>query len=69
MATCSEEIRGLISKAEGMGAVVHVEWDLDALIDEGRSIITEVQVSGLKGCGPYPMSAITASERLRELTA
>lgn len=69
MGTCNKELLVLISKAESMGAIVHVEYDMDALIDEGRTIISEVQVSGLKGCGPFPMSAIAAAERLRELTA
>lgn len=68
MGTCNKELAKLISKAESMGATVQVEYDLDTLIDEGRSIINEVQVSGLKGCGPFPMSAIAAAERLRELT-
>lgn len=69
MSTCNTELRDLISKAEAMGATVHVEYDMDALIDEDRSIINEVQVSDLKGCGPFLMSPIAAAERLRELTA
>ena len=69
MSTCNKELKTLISKAEAMGATVQVGYDMDALISEGRSIICEVQVSGLKGCGPFPMQAITAAERLRELTA
>lgn len=69
MSTCSKELRVLISKAETMGAKVEVGYDMDALIAEGRSIITDVQVSGLKGCGQFPMSALAAAERLRELTA
>lgn len=69
MSTCSKELRALISKAETMGAIVLVNYDMNALIGEGRSIITDVQISGLNGCGPFPMSAIAAAERLRELTA
>ncbi|MDQ0655145.1 hypothetical protein [Pseudomonas cedrina] len=69
MSTCNKELKALISKAEAMGATVQVGYDMDALIGEGRSIICDVQVSGLKGCGPFPMQAITAAERLRELTA
>lgn len=69
MSTSNKELNALISKAEAMGATVQIGYDMDALICEGRSIICGVQVSGLKGCGPFPMSAITAAERLRELTA
>jgi len=58
MSTCNTELRDLISKAESMDATVHVEYDMDALIDEGRSIINEVQVSSPKRCGPIPMTAI-----------
>lgn len=69
MSTCNKELKVLIQKAEAMGATVSVGYDMDALINEGRSMINAVQVSGLKGCGPFPMQAITAAERLRVLTA
>lgn len=68
MPTCNKELRALISKAEAMGATVKVGYDLDALISEGRSIISDLQVSGLKGCGPFPMPALAAAERLRDAT-
>lgn len=69
MSTCNKELHALISKAEARGATVQVDYDMNALVSEGRSIICAIQVFGLKGCGPYPMPAITAAERLRELTA
>ncbi|WP_434598583.1 hypothetical protein M1D58_27370 (plasmid) [Pseudomonas sp. R4-76] len=69
MSTCNKELKTLISKAESMGATVQIGYDMNVLISEGRSIISDVQISNLKGCGPFPMPAITAAERLRELTA
>lgn len=69
MSTHNKELKVLISRAETMGATVEIGYEMDALIGEGRSIICDVQISGLKGCGPFPMPAIAAAERLRELTA
>lgn len=69
MTTNSNEIAQLIRKAEAMGATVITELDLDSLLDEGRAVINTVQISGLKGCGPFSMPVVAAAERLRELTA
>jgi hypothetical protein len=67
--TDQKEIRSLIARAEAKGAVVTVKIDQSALETEGREIIEEVQVVGLKGVGRYPMSLISAAERLREALA
>jgi len=64
--TDTKELLTLIAKAEARGAVVGVQYDETAFVEEGRKIITRVQVLGLKGIGPYPMDALSAAERLRE---
>lgn len=64
-----EELRILIDKARDKGAAVIVSFDKKAQESEGREIVNTVQVLGLEGCGSYPMTAIAAAERLRELTA
>lgn len=61
-----EELLELISQARAQGATVHVDYDRQAEVDEGRILIAAVQVVGLKGCGPHPMPPLYASERLRE---
>jgi len=63
--TDTQEIRALIDKAAQAGARVRVEFDSEAMINEGRLIIDTVQVSGLAGVGPNPMPAVSAAERLR----
>lgn len=67
--TSTEELANLIEKARTMGAVVQVTYDEALRAAEGRVVIETILVSGLKGCGVHPMSAIGAAERLRELTA
>ena len=67
--TSQKEIRDLIARAEARGAVVTVQIDEGAFEEEGREIIEVVQVCGLKGIGPHPMSLISAAERLREALA
>lgn len=62
--TNTNELNVLIAKARDNGATVLVSYDLEAEL-EGRQIIQTVQVVGIKGCGPFPMPAITAAERLR----
>jgi hypothetical protein len=69
MTTSANEIAQLIRKVEAMGATVTTELDMDALVGEGRAVISAVQITGLKGCGPFPMSIVAAAERMRELTA
>lgn len=59
----------LIGKARENGATVLVTYDQDARISEGREIIETVAVIGLRGCGPFPMPALSATERLSELLA
>lgn len=63
--TDTKELNTLINQAEALGAVVTVTYDQDALIDEGRHIHETIQVTGLAGIGPYPMSPIAAAESLR----
>lgn len=58
--TSDKELDDLIAQAERRGAVVTVERDADGGY---RSVM----VAGLPGCGPRPMSPISAAERLREL--
>lgn len=65
--TSNQELNDLIAKARARGAVVKVTLDPVALHKEGREIIDTVQVSGLKGCGPFPMTALGAAERLRQI--
>lgn len=65
--TSNQELQDLISKARAKGAIVKVTFDAEADLNEGRQIIDTVQVAGLMGCGPSPMPAIAAAERLRTL--
>ena len=65
--TTTAELKSLIEKAEAKGATVTVTFDEEIMETEGREIYETIQVSGLKGCGPFPMSPIAAAERLREL--
>ena len=63
-----DEIRTLIAKAEAMGAIVNTVLDVDAWMD-GQEVYETVQVLGLKGVGPWPMSLIAATETLRKVMA
>lgn len=65
--TSTQELNSLIEKARAAGATVNVTHDAAAKSEEGRDIIETVQVIGLRGCGPHPMSPISAAERLRGL--
>lgn len=62
-------LNDLIGKAREAGATVLVTYDHGAWINEGREIVETVAVVGLRGCGPFPMPAISAAERLGELLA
>lgn len=61
------ELTELIARAEAKGAHVEVEYDSEALSQEGRTVPKKLTVSGLRDCGPGAMSPIAAAERLREL--
>lgn len=67
--TSNQELKDLIEKARARGAIVEATLDQRALEVEGRQIISTVKVVGLRGVGNYPMSAIAAAERLREVLA
>lgn len=62
--TDRKELERLIHRATAYGAVVIVDEGQDR---DGRFSIETVRIVGLPGCGPFPMSAIGAAERLREL--
>lgn len=59
----------LILKARRSGVTVMVTYDESARMLEGREIIESVSVISLKGCGPFPMPALAAAERLSEALA
>lgn len=63
--TDTYELDSLIIRARSLGATVVIEYDAGALAKEGRQIYQTIQVSGLAGVGPYPMSPISAAETLR----
>ena len=63
--TDNKELIELIRKIKVIGGNVTVTYDNEALQNEGRQIIDTVQISGVKGIGPYPMSAIGAAESMR----
>jgi hypothetical protein len=65
--TNNKELHALVTRACDAGANVLVTYDHAARISEGRKIIATVQVQGVKGIGPYPMPAIRAAERLRDV--
>lgn len=57
--TDRKELENLIATARHHGAAIRLRWD-------AAGAIKSVQVdSGIPGCGPHPMSAISAAERLR----
>lgn len=63
--TDTNELDRLVSTARYFGATVTVVYDDDAFKTEGRRVYETIQVSGLAGVGPYPMSPISAAETLR----
>lgn len=65
--TSNNELSELIKAARIAGATVLITYDDNSMIFEGREIIDTVQVIGIKGCGPFPMPAIAACERLRQV--
>lgn len=63
----NSELHALCDLAKRSGAQLTITHDERALKEEGRMIIDTVQiVSGVPGIGPYPMSAIFATEALRK---
>lgn len=68
--TTNAELKNLIEAARAKGAVILITFDAGVLFGEGREIIETVQiVGGVSKCGPFPMPAITAAERLRGFLA
>jgi hypothetical protein len=63
--TDTQELDDLITSARARGAIVTVVYDADVFVAEGRRIHESIQVTGLPGVGPYPMSPISAAETLR----
>ena len=63
--TDTRELDDLISQARYFGATVVVTYDADAMREEGRQVYETIQVSGMVGVGPFPMSALGAAETLR----
>ena len=62
--TCKKELQELATWAESRGAVVIINEKME---NDGALYIDSLQVIGLKGCGPCPMSPIYAAETLRRL--
>lgn len=60
--TDTKELSSLIECIRSMGANVDVQYDVEGYIDT-------VQISGVKGVGPYPMSPIAAAECMRRVVA
>jgi hypothetical protein len=60
--TNTAELNSLIAKMSNNGCDVTCTRDA-----EGR--YTEIAISGAKGIGPFPMSPISAAERMREFLA
>lgn len=64
--TSESEINDLVARVRATGATVEVTHDRELYQREGRWVTQFVQVKGLRGCGPHPMSVLTAAEVLRE---
>jgi len=67
--TSESEINDLVARVRATGATVEVTHDRELYQREGRWVTQFVQVKGLRGCGPHPMSVLTAAEVLRECLA
>jgi hypothetical protein len=66
--TDNKELIELISQVERYTkGVVTVTYDNNAMSEQGRTIIDTVQITGVKGVGPFPMSPIAAAERMRSI--
>jgi hypothetical protein len=64
--TSENEINDLVARVRATGATVEVTHDRELYQREGRWVTQFVQVKGLRGCGPHPMSVLAAVEVLRE---
>jgi hypothetical protein len=62
----NDELKALCDMAIRAGAVLRITHDERALREEGSTIIETVQVVGIPGIGPHPMSSIFAAEMLRQ---
>lgn len=58
--TDRRELEALIAKARKAGATVTVETD-------ATDYPVSIAVAGIKGVGPFPMTAISFAERMREV--
>lgn len=67
--TDEKELRQLIQDIRDRGAIVTVTLDEAARLQEGRELIDSVQIEGVKGIGPHPMSPVAAAEAMREALA
>lgn len=65
----NHELVTLIHRAREAGAIVHVDYDYAAFKEEGRRLVSRVQVHGARGVGPFPMAPIAAAEALRRFLA
>ena len=66
--TDNKELTELIARLKRNGVSVFITYDKRAQA-EGREIIDTVQVAGVFGIGPFPMSAIGAAEAMRRVLA
>lgn len=66
MSTDNQELELLIRLIEDKGGIVTVTYEPN---DEGRKLFGTIQISGIKGIGPYPMAPIAAAERMRAVLA
>lgn len=67
--TGTEDLNGLMAKAESLGAKCYARIDGTAFAKEGRTIIASVRVEGARGIGPFRMSPVAAAEALRNFIA
>jgi hypothetical protein len=63
--TDTRELDELVATARYHGATVTVEYDKEAQATEGRRVYESIQVSGMRGVGPFAMSPLSAAETLR----
>lgn len=64
MSTDTRELELLIRRVKDKGGVVTVTYEAN---DEGRTLFDTIQITGMKGIGPYPMTPIAAAEAMRRV--
>ena len=64
--TDQREIDELITWAESQGATVEIITGEDSIYENGDP---SYRVTGLRGCGPYPLPPIAFAELMRERRA